>query len=94
MYKPGIFKWFDEAKLKSLINGEVEEVVKALEKQNVIVESGGLWNVKAPDPVLFTNKAFEVSSIISGLAAQNKNIILKEGYIGFRTRRLSIVFEE
>lgn len=94
MYKPGTFKWFEKSQLKELINGEVELVASILAEQNVAIETGGLWNVKAPDPVMYTDKPFTLSKELQELSSQNKNIILRKGFIGFINRRLSIVYEE
>ena len=94
MFKPSIYKWFTKEQVTALIKGDVSLVIEALAEQQVVIKSGGLWNVKAPDPVLFTNKAFILSTRLNELAYQSGNIILKEGFIGFKSQRLSIVFEE
>jgi len=94
MYKHGTFKWFEKPQLESLINAEVKQVADILFEQGVTIETGGLWNIKAPDPVMFTNKQFTLSTKLHELSSQNPNIILKAGFIGFIKQRLSIVYEE
>ncbi|NOU51279.1 hypothetical protein HG263_12150 [Pseudoalteromonas sp. JBTF-M23] len=93
MRRKEIFRWFEQAEIEAFINGEVKQVLQALEIQGVAILDGGLWNVRAPDPVLYTNSAFIHSTELKNIEFDRMNIILKENFIGFKDRRLSIVFE-
>ncbi|MBQ4864764.1 hypothetical protein J8L98_24060 [Pseudoalteromonas sp. MMG013] len=56
MRRKEIFRWFEQAEIDAFINGEVKLVLQALEIQGVTISDGGLWNVRAPDPVLYTQQ--------------------------------------
>ncbi|WP_206076486.1 hypothetical protein [Pseudoalteromonas phenolica] len=79
--------------MNTILESELNEIVEVLSHQKVYVEKGGLWNVKAPDPVLFTSTKFKITNELEELALKNSSLILKENFIGIVSKRLSIVFE-